>query len=107
LTAVVAAASFVLCVIPLVGVLSLIGIVVACVVIQTAGALWLLAIAFQEDAFQGLLFLFLPFYAFYYLVTRWGECRPPFMLCIVSLVSLLAGIPGFLVGTIAFGALFG
>lgn len=43
------------------------------------GALWILILAFDEDLLCGVLYLFLPFYSLYYVVTRW-ENAPPFWL---------------------------
>jgi hypothetical protein len=45
---------------------------------QGIGALWVWILAFQEDIVCGLLF-FVPFYGLYYLITRW-EDAPPFWL---------------------------
>lgn len=45
---------------------------------QLIGGLWVWALAFQEDIVCGLLF-FVPFYGLYYLITRW-EDAPPFWL---------------------------
>lgn len=43
------------------------------------GGIWILILAFEEDILCGLLFLFLPFYALYYVVDRW-ENELPFWL---------------------------
>ncbi len=107
LCGIVSAASFILSAIPLLGfvVFAIVGL--SYLVIQTGAGIWLMVIAFQEEVAQGLLYLFVPFYALYYLITRWETCRLPFMLCMVSLVSLVCSLPGLLIGTIVFGAMMG
>ena len=41
--------------------------------------LWLLWIALNESVIQLLLFLFIPFYGLFYVITRWEECKTPFL----------------------------
>ena len=43
----------------------------------------LIVVAFTEDVVQGLLYLFVPFYAFYYIITRWKQCGKLFIKSIV------------------------
>lgn len=37
------------------------------------GNIWMLIVAFEEDALQGLLILVVPFYGLFYLITRWDS----------------------------------
>ncbi len=59
--------------------------------------IWMLVIAFQEGVVQGLLYLFVPFYAIYYLITRWEQCKKPFLYS-------LAGVGVAIVGVLIAGA---
>lgn len=44
------------------------------------GSIRLMVDAFREELVCGLLYLFLPFYAFYYLVTRWEQQKSAFLM---------------------------
>ncbi len=98
LIGVVTLLSFILSAIPLLGIAVFVVVLLAYAVIQVIGGLWLILIAFEEDAVQGIMYLFVPFYALIYLVTRWEACRVPFMMCMVSLASLIASGCGMFVG---------
>ncbi|GAB5406109.1 MAG: hypothetical protein Aurels2KO_43400 [Aureliella sp.] len=107
LMAIVAGVSFILSAIPFFGIFVFFVILVLYFVVSMVGGIWLIVVAFQEDAVQGLLYLFLPFYALFYLITRWDTCRAPFMLCIVSLVSVICSVFGMLIGTVILGLIVG
>jgi HEAT repeat protein len=80
---------------------AIIGIVAMWIVLITLsfwGGIWMLVVAFQEDATQGILCLFVPFYSLYYLVTRFGDCYRPFT---VQMSALLV-IPFLVIGAIGF-----
>jgi hypothetical protein len=65
------------------------------------GGLWLLVVAFQDDALQGLLCLFVPLYSLYYLITHFEDCRRPFLVQVVGFVLMLgAGCPLMCTGSI-------
>jgi uncharacterized membrane protein len=53
-----------------------------------AYALWggisLIVMAFSEDVVCGLLYLFLPLYSLYYLVSRWPETKKPFVATLIA-----------------------
>jgi hypothetical protein len=49
-----------------------------CVVLYSG--IRLLLLAFQESPVQGLLYLFVPFYALFYIVTRWDRCSAFFLM---------------------------
>ena len=53
--------------------------------------IWQLVIAFQEGLTEGLLWMFLPFYALYYLVTRWDTCRFAFLTNLGGVACILFG----------------
>ena len=57
-----------------------------------AFSVWLLIIAFQEDVVQGLLSLFVPFYLFYYVITRWETCQKPFFFMLGGLGAVALGL---------------
>jgi len=58
----------------------------------------LVVIAFKESITHGLMFQFVPFYALYYVVKRWDDCRKLFMTHVI--LSLLV-IPGYLLVLVA------
>ena len=53
----------------------------------------LIIIAFQESVLWGLLYLFLPFANLYFIITRWPECKSPFL-------KTLIAFPFFIVGAV-------
>lgn len=69
------------------------------------GGIGMLVVPFRESVVCGLLYLFLPFYALYYLITRWQDMRPWFLtslsgvgLAVVSALLLPAVAPGMRAG---------
>jgi hypothetical protein len=53
-----------------------------------AAWLWIVVLAFSEDIFAGILCLLGGIYALYFGVTRWQECKIPFVaLCLFGLLS--------------------
>ena len=52
----------------------------ALLAVGVALGIWGIVIAFRESTEQGLLYLFIPFYLFYYFVSRWERCWPVVML---------------------------
>ena len=61
------------------------------VVISSVAAIALWVLAFQEDFATGLCFLFLPFYQFYWMVTRWGLAKPWLLVWLGGVLSGIAG----------------
>ena len=54
--------------------------------------------AFREDAVQGLCYLFVPFYALYYLITRWDEMGESFRMQlsgVMTIVFMLMALAAF------------
>ena len=70
--------------------------VIAGSVIFIIGALWLFNTAFGESTSCGLLCMFVPFYAVYYAITRWEDTKKPFVVGLIGLVFLIAGLSAFL-----------
>ncbi len=63
-----------------------VGCLAACVC-----GLWMLVIAFQESVAQGLLYWFVPFYAIYYVISRWEKCKTPFLCSLGAMVLVVLG----------------
>jgi hypothetical protein len=59
--------------------------------IAFAGGVWFLVCAFQDDAIQGVLCLFVPFYSLIYLITHFEEVKKPFLVQVVGTVLAIAG----------------
>ncbi|HVV99346.1 MAG TPA: prolyl oligopeptidase family serine peptidase [Planctomycetaceae bacterium] len=53
------------------------GWMIAWVIALLVAAIWLLVIAFQEDAICGLLCIFVPFYQLYFIISRWSLTYRP------------------------------
>jgi hypothetical protein len=54
-------------------------------------------VAFSESAICGILYWWLPFFALYYLITRWDEMKKPFSVCVLGYILIIAAV---LVGAI-------
>jgi len=65
-----------------------VGIILIAMVIAFAAGVHGLILAFRESPACGLMMMFVPFYALYYLITRWETQRPSFILQ----VSMVIGI---------------
>jgi len=52
---------------------------------------WLLVIAFGESIAAGLMYMFVPFYEFYYVFTRWRKCGRLFIIAVVCCVLMAFG----------------
>lgn len=76
---------------PIVGVMLWLTVVLLAALAGAVGSIWLLIHAFEEDLVCGLLMLFVPMYGLYYLVTRW-ENSPPFWLVGGSVLAYLGSI---------------
>jgi hypothetical protein len=57
-----------------------------CILVSTIYNIMILVVAFQENATQGLLCMFVPMYQLFYVITRWAACKNYF------LVSVGAGL---------------
>ena len=64
-------------------------ILMVCLIVAFLSGIWLLIIAFSEDILCGCLFLILPFYQIFYIITRWSKCRTPAILSIISCIGLV------------------
>jgi hypothetical protein len=61
-------------------------------VLIVIGAIWFHVVAFREGAAEGLMCLFVPFYALYYLISRFDEEKLPFLVQLVGVAIYGAGI---------------
>lgn len=67
------------------------GIVVAMgIVLNMWGGLAILGAAFQEGVAHGFAYIFVPFYALYYVLTRWETCGPYFLRCLLGSGMMVA-----------------
>jgi hypothetical protein len=62
-----------------------------CSLVYTYYWINLVVIAFLESAVQGLLFLFVPLYPLFYVITRWAKCRRPFLICVFVSIFAMGG----------------
>ena len=69
--------------------------VIAGYIVMGICSIWLIVVAFRESALHGLLCWFVPFYAIYYAITRWEDCKRP-ALGILSGVAV--GVAGAVFG---------
>lgn len=74
-----------------------IGVIVICGIIATVSGLHILVQAFQESAVCGFMMLFVPFYALFYLVTRWDKQRVPFTVNLSMAASFCLTLIGLVV----------
>ena len=63
---------------------------------SAVGGIMILEAAFRESVGQGFLSILVPFYAIYYVATRWDDCKKGFLINV-------AGVAGVIIGTL-FGA---
>lgn len=66
-----------------------VGVILICALLMLVSNVHFLVLAFQESIGCGLMVLFVPFYAVYYLITRWETQRPPFVLNLSMTVAVL------------------
>jgi hypothetical protein len=59
--------------------------------VSFVGGIWFLIIAFQDDAMQGILCLFVPFYSLYYLITHFDEEKTAFFMQLAGIALVMAG----------------
>jgi hypothetical protein len=59
--------------------------------ISAVGGIWFLVCVFQDDAMQGVLCLFVPFYSLFYLITHFEEVKKPFFVQLFGVVVLMLG----------------
>lgn len=68
------------------------GIMVFGQIIILVYSIRMIIVAFQEDITQGLLYLFVPFYALYYLITRWSKLSGFFMMVLLGYAVIGIGM---------------
>lgn len=66
-------------------------LVIIAMIIVFIYSIKLIIIAFQESILWGLLYLFLPFANLYFIVTRWGQCKNPFLKTLLAIPFLVIG----------------
>lgn len=66
-------------------------LVIIAMIIAFIYSIKLIIIAFQESILWGLLYLFLPFANLYFIITRWGECRDPFLKSLLAIPFIIVG----------------
>lgn len=93
--------------IPGVRLLVITGLFIAGALLGLVAGLWGIGVAFGEDILCGLMYLFVPFYWLYYLVTRWSEMRKPFFLGLggagLYMIAIMMAI-GLGIGGASFGS---
>lgn len=52
--------------------------------IMLISAAWIVFIAFKESLSCGLLYICIPFYSLYYIITRWSKTREPFIIHLIG-----------------------
>ena len=77
---------------PTVGMILVFPAIVCGGIIGAVGGFRILLNAFAEDTLCGLLYLFLPYYSMYYLVTRWAENSRPFLLSLLGTLTMMIGM---------------
>ena len=60
-------------------------------VIAIVGGIWIVVIAFQDSVLWGLLCLFIPCVALYYVITHWEKTKKPFLIEVVGGVICAVG----------------
>ncbi len=65
--------------------------VIVCYIVIAACSLHLLVLAFKEDVLVGVLYLFVPFYSLYFVITRWSRCRQTFLIAVTATLASLLG----------------
>jgi len=82
-------------VIPTAGLVLMTGLVIAGYVISMIAGLRSLVVAFREDLMCGVLYLFLPFYSLYHMITRWEDHKSPFWMGICGVLLIIGAAFGF------------
>ncbi len=72
------------------GIIGIILVVIGLIVSFVYGVK-LIIIAFQESVLWGLLYLFFPFANFYFIITRWAECKEAFLKTLIAIPLLVIG----------------
>ena len=73
------------------------GVLVIAFIAMAVGSIGLLIVAFQEGLMCGLMYVFLPFYGLYYVISRWEDTKRWFVLCFGGWLLMMgsAVIPAF------------
>lgn len=76
------------------------------VILSLVASVMAIIVAFEEDVLCGLMYLFLPFYPLYHLITRWDEQKKPFLMSLCAMFAIFGQGAGLFVGKILNAALF-
>lgn len=79
------------------GMIGATAMIVLALAMLLVGHIWGICVAFSESAICGILYWWLPFFAFYYLITRWDEMKKPFSVGVLGYILIIAAV---LVGAI-------
>lgn len=60
--------------------------------LYVGGGLKILGNAFAEDTMCGFMYLFIPFYALFFVITRWDVNARPLMIAIMGVVTMVTGL---------------
>jgi hypothetical protein len=63
-------------------------------IVLGVGWIWFAVTAFRESTLQGLLCLFVPFYAIYYAIKRWSDVKKFFFIYLVGVIIIIVGLAG-------------
>lgn len=81
-------------------------IFVLAAILSLVSGVMAIIVAFEEDVLCGLLYLFLPLYALYHIITRWEEQKKPFLMSLCAMFVMFGQGAGIFVGKIINAALF-
>jgi hypothetical protein len=70
------------------GMMGATAMIVLALAMLLVGHIWGICVAFSESAICGILYWWLPFFALYYLITRWDEMKKPFSVCVLGYILL-------------------
>ena len=73
---------------------------IVCSIVAAACGLHLLILAFKEDVITGVLYLLVPFYSLYYVITRWDKCRRSFLIAVAAGLFAQLGVGMLYLATI-------
>lgn len=99
--------SFILSVIPVVGLFAGGLIYLVAIIASMVGGIWLLVRAFQIDTLQGILTLFVPFYIIVLMVNYWQDVRDPALIYLGSTCALMGAVLGIVIQSIVMAVVTG
>jgi hypothetical protein len=79
-------------IVPVVGAILAVILVIVGLLLGLVGGILSIVGAFKEDVVCGLLYLFVPFYSLYYLVTRWEQQKNAFLMNVCGSILVLGSV---------------